>query len=35
MFKDYGSTSIFLFNCYLCLGTIHFRPRPLSDNGFC
>lgn len=23
MLKDYVSTSIFLFNCYLCLGTLH------------
>jgi hypothetical protein len=22
MLKDYVSTSIFLFNCYLCLGTL-------------
>jgi len=34
MLKDCLSTSIFLFNCYLCLGTLHvgveFPVSPMS-----
>ena len=33
MLKDSVSTSIFLFNCYLCLGTLHVRVQWILRSG--
>ena len=42
MLKDCLSTSIFLFNCYLCLGTLHIglfsgipHVKELECEGWC